>query len=51
MFMRGFKGAAHADDLFYLFKSSFPELVFPNNIAFQVRRRHARMWANFVKTG
>lgn len=51
LFMKGYEGAAHADDIFYLFKPAFPELVFPNNIAFQMRRRHARLWANFVKTG
>lgn len=51
LFLKGYKGAAHADDIFYLFKPGFPELVFPSNYAFEVRKRNVRMWANFVKTG
>lgn len=51
LFLRGYEGAAHADDIFYLFKPGFPEFVFPSNHAFEVRKRNVRMWANFVKRG
>lgn len=51
LFLRGYSGACHADDIFYLFSPAFPIPVWPNDHALKVRRRLIRLWANFAKTG
>ncbi|XP_063709328.1 juvenile hormone esterase-like [Culicoides brevitarsis] len=46
-----YEGVCHADELPYLFPSpKFPEVT-PDNLAFKVRARTVRLWANFAKTG
>ncbi|KAK9746435.1 Carboxylesterase family [Popillia japonica] len=44
-------GACHADDLGYLFKTSFPVPVEPNSIEDKTIRRMVQLWTNFAKTG
>lgn len=51
MFLKSYSGAAHADDIFYLFTPAFPTLVWPNDFAHTVKKRLVRMWSNFIKTG
>ncbi|CRL02968.1 CLUMA_CG016255, isoform A [Clunio marinus] len=51
LFLFDYDGACHADDMFYLFKPSFPIPMFPWDQAIQVRRRQVRLWANFAKFG
>lgn len=51
LFLRGYDGACHADDIFYLFNPSFPIPVWPNDHALTVRRRYIRLFTNFAKFG
>ncbi|XP_069678276.1 juvenile hormone esterase-like [Periplaneta americana] len=45
-------GAAHADELAYLYNSTFSNKTFlPGTPEMDVSRRIVRLWANFVKTG
>ncbi|CAG9798643.1 unnamed protein product [Chironomus riparius] len=51
LFVKGYEGACHGDDLFYLFQPGFPVLAWPWNHASEVKKRMIRMWANFIKFG
>lgn len=51
LFLRGYSGACHADDIFYLFSPAFPIPVWPTDHALTVRRRFIRLFANFAKFG
>lgn len=45
-----FKGAAHGDELFYLFETELPGYT-PDANSTLVRRRMVKMWTNFAKFG
>lgn len=50
LFLTEFEGAAHGDDLFYMFSMTrFPPPLLPTNSAINTRRRMVRMWSNFAK--
>ncbi|XP_069678273.1 esterase FE4-like [Periplaneta americana] len=45
-------GAAHADELAYLYQASFTNQTFaPESPELELSRRIIKLWANFVKTG
>ncbi|KAI4468851.1 carboxylesterase [Holotrichia oblita] len=44
-------GASHADDLGYLFKSTFVKNIRPNSVEDKVIRGMAKLWTNFAKAG
>lgn len=51
LFLRGYEGACHADDIFYLFTPAFPIPVWPTDHSLTVRRRYIRLFTNFAKFG
>lgn len=51
LFLRGYDGACHADDIFYLFSPKIPIPVWPTDHALTVRRRYIRLFTNFAKYG
>lgn len=51
LFLRGYEGVCHADDIFYLFSPSFPIPLWPTDHALTVRRRYIRLFTNFAKFG
>jgi carboxylesterase type B len=51
LFVKGYDGACHGDDLFYLFHPGFPVLAWPWSHAGEVKKRMVRMWGNFIKFG
>lgn len=51
LLVKGYSGACHADDIFYLFKPSFPVLGWPWDHAGVVQKRTLSMWGNFIKFG
>ncbi|GJQ76635.1 hypothetical protein Trydic_g15495 [Trypoxylus dichotomus] len=44
-------GASHADDICYLFKSSFVRNIRPNSVEDKTIRRMAKLWVNFARSG
>lgn len=51
LFLRGYPGVCHADDIFYLFTTRLPIPVWPSDHALTIRRRYIRLFTNFVKYG
>lgn len=51
LFLRGYEGACHADDIFHLFTPAFPIPVWPTDHSLTVRRRLVRLFTNFAKFG
>jgi len=51
LLLKLYPGAAHADDLFYLFSPIFPLYGFICQNSKHVRDRHVRLFANFAKHG
>jgi carboxylesterase type B len=52
--LQGLPGAAHGDDMFYLFRNNgwFPSAHdSENNEAYKIMERNTRLWSNFMKTG
>lgn len=50
-FGKNLKGAYHADELPYLFKSAIDPDVKPESIEWKCIQRMCKLWANFAKTG
>lgn len=52
LFLHMYPGAAHADELGYLFQiTSIPAPLLPSNPAVLKRNLMVRLWTNFAKTG
>lgn len=49
-FLNKYRGACHADTVFYVFEPAFP-IFFWHSHTLIVRQRVVRMWTNFAKTG